>query len=93
MSNKDVLQQVVAAIREAIAEDWVQDFEIDLDTSFNDDLEIESIEFVAIADLLQKRFGDLNLIDWLSKRDINELIELTVGDVVTFIETKKSSTV
>lgn len=89
MSDNSILQQVVAAIREAIAEDWVQDFEIGMDTSFNDDLEIESIEFVAIADLLQKKFGDLNLIDWLSKRDINELIALTVGDVVTFIEAKK----
>lgn len=88
MSERDILQQVVAAIREAIDEDWVEDFEIDRDTSFNDDLEIESIEFVAIADLLQKKFGDLNLIDWLSKRDINELIALTVGDVVAFIENK-----
>lgn len=90
MSDREILQQVVAAIREAIAEDWVNDFEIDGDTSFNDDLEIESIEFVAIADLLQKKFGDLNLIDWLSKRDINELIALTVGDVVTFIEHRKT---
>jgi len=89
MSNGETLPQVVAAIREAIAEDWVNDFEIDMDTSFNDDLEIESIEFVAIADLLQKKFGDLQLIDWLSKRDINELIALTVGDVVVFIENKQ----
>lgn len=88
MSNNEILQQVVAAIREAIAEDWIHDFEIDMDTSFNDDLEIESIEFVAIADVLQKKFGDLQLIDWLSKRDINELIALTVGDVVVFIENK-----
>ena len=89
MSSRETLPQVVAAIREAIAEDWVNDFEIDRDTSFNDDLEIESIEFVAIADLLQKKFGDLQLIDWLSKRDINELIALTVGDVVAFIENKQ----
>ncbi len=90
MSENEILQNVVAAIREAIAEDWVQDFEIDRDTSFNDDLEIESIEFVAIADSLQKKFGDLQLIDWLSKRDINQLIALTVGDVVAFIENRSS---
>lgn len=89
MSERETLQQVITAIREAISEDWVNDFEIDMDTSFNDDLEIESIEFVAIADLLQKKFGELNLIDWLSKRDINELIALTVGNVVTFIEDKR----
>ncbi len=87
MNNDEILQQIIDAIREAIAEDWVQDFVIDTDTSFNDDLEIESIEFVAIADMLQKKFGDrINLIGWLSERDINELIELTVGDVATFVE-------
>ncbi len=88
MNQQEILERVVAAIREAIAEDWVQDFEIDMDTSFNEDLEIESIEFVAIADLLQKKFGELNLIEWLSERDINDLIALTVGDVVDFIAAK-----
>ena len=87
MNHDEILQQVIAAIREAIAEDWVHDFEIDDDTSFNTDLEIESIEFVAIADLLQKKFGgQVDVIAWLSQRDINELIELTVGDIVKLIE-------
>lgn len=89
MNNSDILQKIIDAIREAIAEDWVQDFAIDADTSFNDDLEIESIEFVAIADALQKKFGDrVNIISWLAERDINELIELTVGDLANFVEHK-----
>jgi acyl carrier protein len=83
------LQQIVDAIREAIAEDWVQDFDIDRDTSFNDDLEIESIEFVAIAENLQKKFsGRVNVIAWLSEKNIDELIALTVGDLVDFVESK-----
>lgn len=89
LARDEIEQQIVATIREAIAEDWIFDFEIEADTSFNDDLEIESIEFVAIADLLQKKFGDrVNVIAWLSERDINELIALTVGDLIDFVEQK-----
>ena len=87
MNNDEILQQVVAAIREAIAEDWVQDFEIDADTSLNDDLEIESIEFVSIADKLQKLFGaQVDVIGWLSQQNIETLIAMTVGDLVKLVE-------
>lgn len=86
-SNDEILQQVIAAIRSAIAEDWVMDFAIDADTSLNDDLEIESIEFVAIAEALQKLFGArVDIIGWLSGKDIHELIALTVGDLANFVE-------
>jgi acyl carrier protein len=87
VDNDATLQQVIAAIREAIAEDWVQDFEIDADTSLNNDLEIESIEFVSIADKLQKIFGDqVDVIGWLSQQNIETLIAMTVGDLVKIVE-------
>lgn len=87
VNKNEILQQVVAAIREAIAEDWIQDFEIDADTSLNNDLEIESIEFVSIADKLQKMFGaQVDVIGWLSQQDIDTLIALTVGDLVDLVE-------
>ena len=90
MNNDEILQQVVAAIREAIAEDWVQDFEIDADTSLNDDLEIESIEFVSIADKLQKLFGaQVDVIGWLSQQNIETLIAMTVGDLVHLVEQER----
>ncbi len=87
LNKPEILSQVIDAIRSAIAEDWVMDFDIDADTRFNDDLELESIEFVAIAEALQKLFGDrADVIGWLSSKDIHELIGLTVGDLADFIE-------
>jgi acyl carrier protein len=87
VSNNEILQQVIAAIRDAIGEDWVQDFEIDADTSLNNDLEIESIEFVSIADRLQKIFGTrVDVIGWLSQQNIEALIAMTVGDLVDFVD-------
>lgn len=83
----DILAQVIAALRSAIAEDWIMDFPIDATTSLNDDLEIESIEFVAIAEALQKQFGaQVDIIGWLSGQDIHQLIALTVGDLANFVE-------
>ena len=85
-STEDVLNGVADAIRTVIGEDWILDEEIELTTSFADDLELESIEFVALAEELQKTYGaNLNFVDWLSDKDLDEIIGLTVGDVVEFI--------
>lgn len=81
-----VLDAVIATIRATIGEDWIDDFEIGLQTRFNDDLELESIEFVKIADALQAHYGTrLDLAGWLSGKSIHELINLSVGDLVDFI--------
>lgn len=61
-------------------------------TSFNKDLELESIDFVTLAEKLQEYFGaDVNFADWLSDMDIDEIIALTVGDLVDYIDRCLSS--
>lgn len=81
-----LLQEVIAVIRQAVAEDWIEDFDIDADTSFNNDLELESIEFVTIADMLQSHFGaQINFVDWLGTQSLDQIIALTVGDLAAFV--------
>ena len=81
-----VFAAVVATIRATIAEDWLVAYPIDADTRFNRDLEIESIEFVKIADAIQTHFGrDLDILGWLSGKTIDELIGLSVGELVDHI--------
>jgi acyl carrier protein len=85
------LAVVIDTIRTTIAEDWIADFEIDAATTFNDDLEIESIEFVKIADALQKHYGaEIDIAGWLSGKGIHELIALSVGDLADFIRASRS---
>ena len=51
-----------------------------------DDLELESIEFVALAEALQNRYGaQVDFVSWISQKELDEIIDLTVGDVVQFI--------
>jgi acyl carrier protein len=81
-----ILREITAVIRAAVAEDWIQQFEIGADTSFNEDLELESIEFVTIAAGLQQHFGvKVDLIGWLSTKAFDELITLRVGNIAEFV--------
>lgn len=86
MSEKTI-ETLAQAIKDVVAEDWIMDMDIDASTSFNDDLELESIEFVALAEKLQTLFGqDIRFVDWLSGKTLEQIIYLTVGDVANFVD-------
>ncbi len=83
-----IFDVVVGLIKQTVAEDWIEEMEITSDTRFNQDLELESIEFVKVADALNKYFGaQVDMQSWLSGKSIHELIRLSVGDLVEFITT------
>jgi acyl carrier protein len=82
----EVLGAVTAMITEVIGPDDLVGIEIDLDTSFQEDLEVESIEFVALSERLMERYGDeVDFVRWMASMDLEEIIGLTVGDLVQFV--------
>lgn len=85
-THADVLNLVIDKIRTTINEDWIFDTDILPETRFNDDLEIESIEFVKIANAIQQHFGgNLDIAGWLSGKTIHELIGLSVGELTDHV--------
>jgi len=85
-ASESVLALVIEKIRSTINEDWVHVIEIDSATRFNDDLEIESIEFIKIANAIQQHYGArLDVAGWLSGKGIHELIALSVGDLSNYV--------
>lgn len=93
---QDTKGEVLAAITEmlgtVIGEDelLVVD-EVTMDTSFNDDLELESIEFVALAEKLQDHYGGaVDFVGWISTKELDQIIALTVGDLVELIASCRS---
>ncbi len=81
-----VLARLAAILREVIGEEWANEVAISRDTSFNEDLELESIEFVALAERLQAEYGArVNFAAWLAERTLEQIIRLRVGEVVDFI--------
>jgi acyl carrier protein len=57
-----------------------------MDTSFAKDLELESIEFVALAERIRAEYGSsVNLAGWVAGMDLEQILALRVGQLVEFI--------
>ena len=85
--EKTTLATVTEFIQEVLGEECDEEEEIGLETSFSEDLELESIEFVALAEKIQAHYGDsVNFVSWLSEMDLDRIIGLSVGDLVEFID-------
>jgi acyl carrier protein len=86
VSKDSILAEVARLVREVIGEEWATDIPILLTSSFADDLELESIEFVALAERLKEKYGKkVDFAGWLAKKELKEIIGLRVGDLVEFI--------
>jgi len=84
--QQEILNTVAGVIVEVIGDELDLDGPLKMTTSFNRDLELESIEFVALADGLQEVYGDeLDFVEWLSDKELDEIIALDVGALVEFI--------
>ena len=71
---------------EVIGEDFLADLELSGETTFNEDLALESIEFVALAEKLEERYGgQVDFPAFLAGLDIEEIMALTVGQLVTYV--------
>jgi acyl carrier protein len=87
-----ILARLADILREVIGEEWAQDVPITATTSFNHDLELESIEFVALAEKLSSEYGvKVDFAGWLANKELGEIIGLRVGEVVDFIDSCLSS--
>ncbi len=85
-AREEILKEVARLIREVVGEAWIEEAEIGLDTSFSEDLELESIEFVALGEKLQSRYGGgVDFVGWLSGKELDEILALRVGNLVELI--------
>jgi len=84
--REEILARLAGFLRETIDEEWIREVPITLETSFSADLELESIEFVALAERLRDAYGEeVDFAGWLAGKDLGEIIGLRVGQVVDFI--------
>ena len=78
-----VLADISAVLRVVLEEYGLDDFEITVETSFHDDLELESIDLVTLSAQLREFYGErVNFAAFIADRGLEEIIELTVGDLV-----------
>ena len=80
-----ILTEVQSMVRSVLGE-FGPDVEVTTTSSFSDDLEMESIDVVALAGRLQARYGDVvNFAQFVSRLDVSSMAELRVGQVVDYI--------
>ena len=90
-SHAEIMKTVEQVILEVAGDELLLTSPITMTTSFNADLELESIEFVALAEKLQQHYGSkVDFVGWISTKELDQIIALTVGELVEFIASCRS---
>ena len=88
MSEHEI-EELLAVVQRLILEVMDEEegeVEVSLESHFQRDLELESIELIALGDLLVERYGDrLDFAGWLTQLSLDDLAELKVGDLVSWL--------
>ena len=88
-----VLEEVRGILAEVLELSDVDDIEIEPDSLLTDDLGLESIDLVSIGAMLTERYGEkVNLAAFLAEKELDEVIRLTVGELVDFVVSKLADT-
>ncbi|MDL4775044.1 acyl carrier protein [Actinomadura xylanilytica] len=86
-ADDGVLAEVVRMLVEVVGEDFLLDVQVGPDTTFNGDLALESIEFVALAEKLRARYGDRgDFAGLVAGMDLDQIMNMTVGDLTQHVE-------
>ncbi|MFJ6793010.1 acyl carrier protein [Streptomyces sp. NPDC091268] len=82
----DILAEITGMLVEIVGDEFLLTEEVTMNTTFNEDLALESIEFVALAELLHHRYGaGVDLMGFLSEKDMDGILAMSVGELVTHI--------
>ena len=81
-ASVEVVQTLVGMITEVLGED---DFGIVYGSTFKDDIGFKSIQFIALAELIQDHYSGIDFVTWFSAKPVEEILGLRVGDVADFI--------
>ncbi|MER6775704.1 MULTISPECIES: acyl carrier protein [unclassified Streptomyces] len=85
-TTTDVLAEITGMLVEILGDEFLLAEEVTMSTSFNEDLALESIEFVALAELLHERYGSgVDLMGFLAEKDMDAILAMSVGELVAHI--------
>jgi acyl carrier protein len=86
MTIDQILADVRALLIDIIGKEYAIGLDIGMGTSFETDLQLESIEFVKLATMLNERYGNrVDFVAFLAAKELDEIIQMTVGELVTYI--------
>ncbi|MGB3439091.1 MAG: phosphopantetheine-binding protein [Actinophytocola sp.] len=84
--QETVLADIAGMLRTVVADLGLDDVEITRDTTFHDDLELESIDLVVLSGALREHYGErVNFAEFIADLELDEIIALTVGRLVDHV--------
>jgi acyl carrier protein len=84
--HESVRATVEGTIIEVVGRWYYEECDAGLDSTFAEDIELESMEVMEIAERLIETYeGKVDFVSWFSEMDFEQLIVITIGDVVNFI--------
>ncbi|SHF29117.1 acyl carrier protein [Pedobacter caeni] len=87
LNSSEIFDLMKQFITEVIGEEFVEEMDITMESSFTKDLEMDSIEIVSFSEKIKNHFGEqIDFTGWLSNMDLDELINLNLGTIVNYIE-------
>ncbi|MGX1849395.1 acyl carrier protein [Streptomyces sp. NBC_01456] len=85
--TRTIVDEITDMLVSVVGEELLIVGEIGPATTFNDDLALESIEFVALAELLQDRYGSsVDFLGFLAEKDIDQILAMSVGELAVHVD-------
>lgn len=84
--HASVRASVEGAIVDVVGQEFFEEYDVGLDSTFSEDLELESMEIVEIAEQLIETYdGRVDFVAWFAEMELEDIIGLTVGQLVDFV--------
>ncbi|WP_031466431.1 acyl carrier protein [Sciscionella sediminilitoris] len=84
--EQTVLAEIADMLAQVLEDMELTATEVGMEDTFHEDLGMESIDLVMLGNLLSERYGDrVNFAEFAAELDLEAIIALTVGDLVTYI--------
>lgn len=80
-----VHKTIVDTIIEVVGQEFYEESDITLDSTFAEDIEIESTELLEISEKLMETYENVDFVAWLSDMDLEDIVEISLRDFVNFI--------
>jgi acyl carrier protein len=80
----DTLREIAGLLRAVTGEDERWAAAVAPESRLEDDLRLESVEIAALGEALRERWG-VDLPAYLAGLDLDQLIDLTVGDLARLV--------
>jgi acyl carrier protein len=85
-SVRDTVERL---LMEVVGEEFYEVYDVGLDSTFAEDLELESMEILELAERLIETYeGRVDFVGWFANMEFEELVELDLGTLVDFITSR-----